>query len=145
MRIGILTGGGDVPGLNACIKAVVNRVVDGGHEVIGIRKGWGGLLTANPDDPATLHTNFMKLDRARVRTVDRSGGTPPERMGDAGGVAEVLPQVREHGVQHARIERRGRVVIEVDGLAGGHPLPRPARPRTSPRSRRCWWRWDSRS
>ena len=75
MRIGILTGGGDVPGLNACIKAVVNRVVDGGHDVIGIRQGWGGLLTTDPDDQETVEHNFMKLDRARVRTVDRSGGT----------------------------------------------------------------------
>lgn len=75
MRIGILTGGGDVPGLNACIKAVVNRVVEGGHEVVGVRRGWGGLLTANPDDAATLEKNFVSLDRAAVRTVDRSGGT----------------------------------------------------------------------
>ena len=74
MRIGILTGGGDVPGLNACIKSVVNRVVDGGHEVLGIRRGWGGLLNANPEDPAT-DDNFVKLDRATVRTVDRTGGT----------------------------------------------------------------------
>ena len=75
MRIGILTGGGDVPGLNACIKAVVNRVVDSGHEVIGIRRGWDGLLTANPEDPGSLDMNFVPLDRAQVRTVDRTGGT----------------------------------------------------------------------
>ena len=50
MRIGILTGGGDVPGLNPCIKAVVNRVSEAGHSVVGIRRGWGGLLNANPDD-----------------------------------------------------------------------------------------------
>jgi 6-phosphofructokinase 1 len=47
MRIGILTGGGDVPGLNPCIKAVVNRAVDEGHEVIGLRRGWGGILWFN--------------------------------------------------------------------------------------------------
>jgi 6-phosphofructokinase len=75
MRIGILTGGGDVPGLNACIKAAVNRVVDSGHEVMGIRRGWDGLLTANPENPDSLQTNFVPLDRARVRTVDRTGGT----------------------------------------------------------------------
>jgi 6-phosphofructokinase 1 len=75
MRIGILTGGGDVPGLNACIKAVVNRVADHGHEVVGVRRGWGGLLTANPDDPDTLKDNFVKLSRKRVRKVDRTGGT----------------------------------------------------------------------
>ena len=48
MRIGICTGGGDVPGLNPCIKAVVTRVADDGHEVFGIRSGWGGLLETDP-------------------------------------------------------------------------------------------------
>jgi 6-phosphofructokinase 1 len=75
MRIGILTGGGDVPGLNACIKAVVNRLRDGGHEVIGIRRGWGGLLEINPDDPETISTATLELRQDVVRTIDRSGGT----------------------------------------------------------------------
>lgn len=75
MRIGILTGGGDVPGLNACIKAVVNRVSDAGHEVVGIRRGWGGLLTTNPDNPETVEKNMLVLDKPQVRTVDRTGGT----------------------------------------------------------------------
>lgn len=48
MKIGILTGGGDVPGLNPCIKAAVDRAIDEGHEVVGIRRGWGGLLQAQP-------------------------------------------------------------------------------------------------
>lgn len=75
MRIGILTGGGDVPGLNACIKAVVNRVADDGHEVVGIRRGWGGLARANPDDASTVEENFVPLDPVVVRTIDRTGGT----------------------------------------------------------------------
>ncbi len=75
MRIGVLTGGGDVPGLNPCIKAVVNRVHEAGHEVVGIRRGWGGLATTNLDDPATVEANFLALDPSVVRTVDRSGGT----------------------------------------------------------------------
>ena len=75
MRIGILTGGGDVPGLNPCIKAVVNRVSDHGHEVVGIRRGWAGTLYTNPDDPATVAEYLLPLDRATVRTVDRTGGT----------------------------------------------------------------------
>ncbi len=75
MRIGILTGGGDVPGLNACVKAVVNRVADEGHEVVGIRRGWGGLAAVNPDDESTLHGNLIPLDPNTVRTVDRTGGT----------------------------------------------------------------------
>ena len=75
MRIGILTGGGDVPGLNPCIKAVVNRVIDDGHEVLGIRRGWGGLLACQPDDPMSIKDNTLPLDRNVVRRVDRSGGT----------------------------------------------------------------------
>ena len=75
MRIGILTGGGDVPGLNACIKAVVNRVVSEGHQVVGVRRGWGGLAETNPDDAATGEANLLPLDRAAVRTIDRTGGT----------------------------------------------------------------------
>ena len=75
MRIGILTGGGDVPGLNPCIKAVVNRVSEAGHSVVGIRRGWGGLLNANPDDPETWNDHMTDLTPATVRTVDRTGGT----------------------------------------------------------------------
>ena len=56
MRIGILTGGGDVPGLNPCIKAVVNRVAHEGHEVVGLRRGWAALLEHDPDDPASAAT-----------------------------------------------------------------------------------------
>ena len=75
MKIGILTGGGDVPGLNPSIKAVVYRAVDEGHEVVGIRRGWGGLLELNRDDPDSVARNTMPLDKLRVRTVDRTGGT----------------------------------------------------------------------
>ncbi len=75
MKVAILTGGGDVPGLNPCIKAAVNRVVDAGSEIIGIRRGWGGLVACNPADSDSLADNTIPLDAARVRTVDRSGGT----------------------------------------------------------------------
>lgn len=75
MKIGILTGGGDVPGLNPSIKTVVYRAIDEGHEVIGIRRGWGGLLELNRDDPDGMDKHIMKLDKQRVRTVDRTGGT----------------------------------------------------------------------
>ena len=75
MRIGILTGGGDVPGLNPCIKAVVERVSTEGHEVLGIRRGWGGLLEYDLDDPDAAERNTRPLDRAAVRTIYRTGGT----------------------------------------------------------------------
>lgn len=73
--IGILTGGGDVPGLNPCIKAVVNRAVDEGYSVLGIRRGWAGLFEFNRDDPASFEKHIMPLDKTRVRTIDRTGGT----------------------------------------------------------------------
>jgi 6-phosphofructokinase 1 len=75
MKIGILTGGGDVPGLNPCIKAVVSRVLDDGHEIVGIRRGWAGLLECNPGEPESIADNMINLDFQRVRTVDRTGGT----------------------------------------------------------------------
>ncbi len=75
MRIGILTGGGDVPGLNPCIKAVVNRAESEGQEVIGIRRGWWGLLHLNLDDPKSVSRCTQKLDNNVVRTIDRTGGT----------------------------------------------------------------------
>ena len=75
MRIGILTGGGDVPGLNAVIKTVVNRVTSKGHQAIGIRRGWQGLLAHDPTDPHSVERCFVELDTAWVRTIDRSGGT----------------------------------------------------------------------
>jgi 6-phosphofructokinase 1 len=72
--IGILTGGGDVPGLNPCIKQLVIRASQLGIRVVGIRKGWAGLLNYSPDDPAEAE-NIRPLDAAEVRTIDRSGGT----------------------------------------------------------------------
>jgi 6-phosphofructokinase len=75
VRIGILTGGGDVPGLNPCIKAVVDRVIHDGHDVVGIRRGWGGLLEYDIDDPSTHADCAMDLDMQVVRTIDRTGGT----------------------------------------------------------------------
>ncbi len=75
MRIGILTGGGDVPGLNPCMKALVYRAIDFGHEVVGIRTGWGGLLNYNPNDPKSKEKYILPLDKMKVRTIDRTGGT----------------------------------------------------------------------
>jgi ATP-dependent phosphofructokinase / diphosphate-dependent phosphofructokinase len=75
VKIGILTGGGDVPGLNACIKAAVNRAVSEGHQVVGIRRGWGGLLAIDPSNPLSVQVNTIPLDPGVVRTIDRTGGT----------------------------------------------------------------------
>jgi 6-phosphofructokinase 1 len=74
-KLGILTGGVDVPGLNPCIKAVVNRAIDGGYEVVGIRRGWAGLLNFNPDDKDAQKQWIQPLTKGDVRTIDRYGGT----------------------------------------------------------------------
>ncbi len=75
MKLGILTGGGDVPGLNSCIKSIVTRLTDAGHEVVGFRRGWAGPLTVNPEDPDSLAQYTLPLNPLAVRAVDRTGGT----------------------------------------------------------------------
>ncbi len=76
MRIGILTGGGDVPGLNPCIKAVVNRAAANGWDVMGIRRGWAGLLNYQLDvDDKDQYEWVEPLSKLDVRTIDRYGGT----------------------------------------------------------------------
>jgi 6-phosphofructokinase 1 len=74
-KIGILTGGGDVPGLNAVIKTVVYRAASAGSEVTGIRRGWEGLTHVNFEDPASVARYIVPLDRDNTRTIDRTGGT----------------------------------------------------------------------
>jgi 6-phosphofructokinase len=75
LTIGILTGGGDVPGLNPCIKQLVLKASDNNMKVMGIRKGWEGLIAYSPENPNSENDNIMNLDPAGVRTIDRSGGT----------------------------------------------------------------------
>ena len=75
MRVAILTGGGDVPGLNACIKTLVYGAAQRDWQTVGVRRGWAGLLELNPDRPATLNTGTLELNRQNTRTIDRTGGT----------------------------------------------------------------------
>ncbi len=73
-RIGILTGGGDVPGLNSVIKSVVYRSSEVGWEALGIRRGWKGL-THLPPDESDGGGYVRRLDRVSTRAIDRTGGT----------------------------------------------------------------------
>ncbi len=75
MKIAILTGGGDVPGLNPAIKALTYRAIDEGHEVFGFRRGWAGPLNYNVDDPDASQSWVMSLDKINTRRIDREGGT----------------------------------------------------------------------
>src|SRR3982074_872518 len=85
--LGVLTGGGDVPGLNAAIKALVYRAETLGIRIMGLRTGWEGItyldrsrgrdaLIYDPEDPNTWQGNYlMPLNRLNTRTIDRQGGT----------------------------------------------------------------------
>lgn len=73
--IGILTGGGDVPGLNPAIRAVTLRAIREGHRVIGIRRGWGGLVDIVPDKDADNSGAVQLLTEDLVDRAGRTGGT----------------------------------------------------------------------
>ena len=97
-RIAILTGGGDVPGLNAVIKSVVYRATEAGYDVLGLRRGWEGLTHVQPELPNGGGTGYLRpLDRINTRAIDRTGGTilhtsrtNPRKM-RAGGLPPWLP------------------------------------------------------
>ena len=107
-RIGILTGGGDVPGLNSVIKSVVYRSTELGYDVLGIRRGWEGLTHMRPG--RELDTEYLRpLDKQNTRTIDRTGGTilhttrtNPRRI-----EAEKLPA-------HLAREGRARLLVSDD-------------------------------
>lgn len=73
--IGILTGGGDVPGLNPAIRAVTIRAIDEGYRVIGIRRGWAGLVDMVRDPKADNSQCYLELNKDIVNRVGRTGGT----------------------------------------------------------------------
>jgi ATP-dependent phosphofructokinase / diphosphate-dependent phosphofructokinase len=73
--IGILTGGGDVPGLNPAIRAVTLRAIHEGYEVIGIRRGWAGLVDMIRDEKHDNSNNFQRLTEDEVNRAGRTGGT----------------------------------------------------------------------
>jgi 6-phosphofructokinase len=74
-RVGILTGGGDVPGLNAAIKAFVWRMLDEPCEIIGLRRGWASLINIVPEESADNSAWILPLTRVLTRAIDRTGGT----------------------------------------------------------------------
>src|SRR5688572_25114643 len=92
MHIGILTGGGDVPGLNSCISAVVQQAAERGWQVTGLRRGWGGLVNFDVADTARSYAaHCLELTPRVMHGVDRMGGTflhtsrtDPRRMAAAG-------------------------------------------------------------
>ncbi len=74
-RIAILTGGGDVPGLNPAIRAITIRARREGFDVIGIRRGWAGMIDIVRDPKADNSANFITLTEDLVNKIGRTGGT----------------------------------------------------------------------
>jgi 6-phosphofructokinase 1 len=103
MRIGLLTGGGDVPGLNPCIRSITLSADALGWEVTGFRRGWEGVLAVDPADPATVTANTVALTREGVRGIDRMGGT-------------ILHTSRTDPRSLARGDSTGRVIEVIERL-----------------------------
>ncbi|HLK66603.1 MAG TPA: 6-phosphofructokinase [Bryobacteraceae bacterium] len=102
-RIGILTGGGDVPGLNSVIKAVVYRGSELECDVIGIRRGWEGLTHVDLRDPASRARYILPLNRENTRTIDRTGGTYLHSSRTSPSKMKKLPPVLE-GQEFPKVE-----------------------------------------
>jgi 6-phosphofructokinase len=96
LRIGVLTGGGDVPGLNPCIRAVTLSARERGWDVIGLKRGWQGVLELDPDDPESVARCTMTLDARSVRGIDDLGGTILHS-------SRCDPRVTERGDQTQRV------------------------------------------
>lgn len=93
MRVGVLTGGGDCPGLNAVIRAVARRSLDRGHEVVGVRGGWKGLIEA---DFEPLGYREISGILPRGGTIIGTTRTNPYRL--EGGVERVLENFERQGL-----------------------------------------------
>ncbi len=124
MRIAILTGGGDVPGLNSCIKAIVTRAHELGWEALGFRRGWAGPLHLDPGDPESLRHHTLVLDQAAVRGIDRTGGTilHTSRTNPGRVAAKDLPQAlagRAGADPEERIDCTDHVLKVLDALEVG--------------------------
>ncbi|HWI61630.1 MAG TPA: 6-phosphofructokinase [Symbiobacteriaceae bacterium] len=106
-KIGVLTSGGDAPGMNAAIRAVTRRAITLGMEVVGVRRGYAGLISGD----------FVPLNISSVGDIVTRGGTMlqtarSERMKEPEGQAEALAQARRAGIE-------GLVVIGGDGSFKG--------------------------
>ena len=136
MRIGILTGGGDVPGLNPCIRSVTLSADDLGWEVIGFRRGWEGVLEIDALDPATIAAATMPLTRERVRGIDRLGGTilhtsrmDPRTAGDKDRTAHVLQVLEALGID-AMVTLGGDGTLRFSAHLAAHGVPVISIPKT---------------
>lgn len=121
MHLGILTGGGDVPGLNPAIKSVVMEAAARGWTVTGFRRGWAGTVNSNPADLEATKDARIALTPENVRVIDRSGGTilhtsrtNPSRM-PVGDLPNFL-QHRREDAQDGKVDLTDHVISVLDAL-----------------------------
>jgi ATP-dependent phosphofructokinase / diphosphate-dependent phosphofructokinase len=136
VKIGILTGGGDVPGLNPCIRSITLSADDLGWEVLGFKRGWQGVLEIDPDDPASIADNSRPLTRDGVRGIDRMGGTilhtsraDPRTQPDGDQTGRVLDVLKRLGVD-AMITLGGDGTLRFSAHLSGQGFPVVSIPKT---------------
>jgi 6-phosphofructokinase 1 len=136
VRIGLLTGGGDVPGLNPCIRSVTLSADALGWEVTGFRRGWEGVLAIDPGDPASLAANSLPLTREGVRGIDRMGGTilhtsrtDPRTLAEGDQTRRVVATLERLGID-AMITLGGDGTLRFSAHLAGHGVPVISIPKT---------------
>jgi 6-phosphofructokinase 1 len=136
MRIGLLTGGGDVPGLNPCIRSVTLSADALGWRVTGFRRGWEGVLAIEPGDRASVAANSLELTREGVRGIDRMGGTilhtsrtDPRTLADGDQTARVLDVLARLGID-AMITLGGDGTLRFSAHLAGQGMPVISIPKT---------------
>ena len=123
--IGILTGGGDVPGLNPAIRAVTIRALREGYQVIGLRRGWKGITETVREKDYDNHENFIYLSEEIVNRAGRTGGTflhtsrtRPSAMKES----EVPPHLKEE-YPHAVNDMTPEVLRNLEWLGIDYLIP----------------------
>jgi 6-phosphofructokinase len=114
-RVAIIVGGGDVPGLNMCLKSLVYRVIDEGFEPIGVRKGWEGFINYNYHDPTTYGEHFVELTKNIVRPIDRTPGSflHASRLNPLAVPRKKVPEfLREAGVETQNLTDHIKEVVQ---------------------------------
>jgi 6-phosphofructokinase len=123
--IAILTGGGDVPGLNPAIRAVTIRALREGYQVIGIRRGWAGVLDIQRDKKADNSNNFQYLTEEIVNRAGRTGGTflHTSRTNPSNVRRAMVPQHLQDKFTEERNDITSEVLKNLDFLGVDYLIP----------------------
>jgi 6-phosphofructokinase len=123
--IGILTGGGDVPGLNPAIRAVTIRALREGYQVIGIRRGWLGTISILRDEQADNSDNFQILTEEIVNRAGRTGGTflHTSRTNPSAVKKEEIPEALRTTYNQAKNDLTSEVIKNLDWLGVEYLIP----------------------